>query len=242
VDALVQPCILELVGRNHAVPILVSELMFGDEFNFHQSLGKSIGCAASDEGWVLHSSGLRCPVGRVDNGQSRVGILSIPLVKFLQRSLRDLQISVLGVHVIGLQQQPYGNFVSSAIGKRISKDPVLRIRSPGEIMNVVGVVGDGLRSVAVLDFCRFQTGCAVNEVLRQGELDVVGSKVGEKLRIQMELVTVPGALPPDANFGEPLPTKDKVALVSGAGDDFWELVVESDAESDFSAGRNRLWK
>src|ERR1700752_1043762 len=51
-------------------------------------------------------------------------------------------------------------------------------------------------------------------------------------------MAIPGVLPPDADFGEPLADHEKVAKISGASHDSRKLVVERNLEFHISACRN----
>jgi len=51
------------------------------------------------------------------------------------------------------------------------------------------------------------------------------------------LMAVPGSVPPDANFGEPLTGEQEIPLPAGALQGLGKLIVESDFELDIAVGR-----
>src|SRR5215469_15675753 len=97
-------------------------------------------------------------------------------------------------------------------------------------MDVVTMVGEGLRSVGVLDFFHAHSACADNLVLGKRERHVVDTEVGEKLGGRVKLMAIPCSMPPDSHFGEPLPAQNKVALPAGAGLRLRKFVVELNFE------------
>ena len=78
-------------------------------------------------------------------------------------------------------------------------------------MNVVLVEMEGARPVGVVDRVLHGAGGAENESLGHGEPHVVHAVIGEELAEGMELMRVPGPLPPDADLGEPL--RDEMVVV-----------------------------
>ena len=77
-----------------------------------------------------------------------------------------------------------------------------------------------------------------------GHLDrhVVDAEVGEELRCVVILVSVPGSVPPDSDFGEPLAAENEIAFPSGARLGFGKLRLEGDLELNECAGGNGLGK
>src|ERR1019366_5328585 len=53
-------------------------------------------------------------------------------------------------------------------------------------------------------------------------------------------MTVPGSVPPHANFGKPLSAQQEVALPTCTRQSFRELIVEGDLELHVAIRRNRL--
>ena len=113
------------------------------------------------------------------------------------------------------------------------------IGGPGEVVDILGVEGDGLGAVAVVALTGLYASRADDVVLRQRDLHVIGAEVGEELGHGVELVAVPCSMPPDADFGKPLSGEQEGALVAGAGDDLGELGAELDSELHILAGRYR---
>ena len=78
VDAFVEPGVLELVGGDHAVPVLVAELVFGGDLG---DVGGVVpGGVGSEEGGVLHATHLGAGLG-VDDGDDLVGVGAVALVE-----------------------------------------------------------------------------------------------------------------------------------------------------------------
>jgi hypothetical protein len=76
--------------------------------------------------------------------------------------------------------------------------------------------------------------------LRHGELHVVYTEVREELRGVVILMTIPAAVPPDANLGEPLPAQHEVAFPSRARLRFRKLRLKRDLELNVRPGRDGL--
>ena len=78
VDAFVEPGVFELVGRDHAVPVLMAELVFGGLLG---DVGGVVpGGVTGEEGWVLHAADLGVGFG-VDDGDDLVGVGTVALVE-----------------------------------------------------------------------------------------------------------------------------------------------------------------
>ena len=86
VDALVEPGVFELVGGDHAVPVLVAELVLGGEFGGVGGLEPA--GVAGDEGGVLHAADLGAGFG-VDDGEDLVGVGAVALLELLHGALED---------------------------------------------------------------------------------------------------------------------------------------------------------
>ena len=115
-------------------------------------------------------------------------------------------------------------------------DLVARANGPGEIVDVVAVIGDGFCPIRIIDVADLHAAGADDLVLRYGELHVVDAEVGKKFCGRVILMTVPGSVPPHADLGEPLSTEQEIALPSGAGLGLRQLIVKCDFELDESAG------
>ncbi len=78
VDAFVEPRVFELVGGDHAVPVLMAELVFGGLLG---DVGGFVpGGVAGEEGGVLHAADLRAGFG-VDDGEDLVGVGAVAVVE-----------------------------------------------------------------------------------------------------------------------------------------------------------------
>src|SRR4051812_24509865 len=71
-------------------------------------------------------------------------------------------------------------------------------------------------------------------------VDIEGSEVGEEFRVGVELMAIPFAVPEDSDLGEPLSGQQEVALVTRTGNDFGELRMKCDLESDLLVRRERV--
>src|SRR5205814_7312358 len=93
INAFVHPRVLELIGRNNAVPELMAGFVDGDVFGilcvrWHQPLG-----TRGDERRVLHSVRIALPC-RIDDGEMSIWIRTEPLAVILERGARGLEMSI----------------------------------------------------------------------------------------------------------------------------------------------------
>ena len=93
--------------------------------------------------------------------------------------------------------------------------PVARAGRPGEVVDVVAVIGHGLGVVRII-FVGHHSAGANHFVLRNGQLHVVDAEVGEEFGCVVILVAIPCAVPPDADFRKPLAAKNEIALPARA--------------------------
>src|SRR5262249_39716214 len=93
-------------------------------------------------------------------------------------------------------------------------DFVTRADRPGEVVDVVAVIGNGLRSIRVINVADFDPAGTDDFVLWHCEFHVVDAEVGEELRSRVVLVAIPSAVPKHSDFREPLPTQQEVTLPS----------------------------
>src|SRR5208282_748661 len=77
-------------------------------------------------------------------------------------------------------------------------------------------------------------------VLRHRQLHVINTEVGEELRIEVKLVAIPGAVPPNSNLGKPLTAENKVAIPPGTRHSLGKLIVEFDLELHIPIGWDGL--
>ena len=83
-------------------------------------------------------------------------------------------------------------------------DLIARADGPGKIVDVVAVIGNGLRVVGVILLADLDSAGTDNLVLWDGQLHIVDAKVGEELGCGVVLVAVPRSVPPDPDLGKPL--------------------------------------
>src|SRR5271169_7035233 len=129
----------------------------------------------------------------------------------------------------------YGN-LAAAGGPGVFDDGEAGAGGPGKIVDVFGAVGERLCAVGIICAGNQITAGADDFILRDGDFYVEGAEVREKFCGGVELMAVPGVLPPDADFGEPLADHIKIVGVAGALDDFGEDVVEDDVKLHGRAG------
>ena len=98
---------------------------------------------------------------------------------------------------------------------------------------------DGLCAVLVVNAGNLDPACADDFILWNRQLHVESTEICKELCRRVELVTIPGALPPHPNLREPLCSHEEVALVTGARQYFAELVVELNSELNRFAGGYR---
>ena len=93
VDAFVEPGVFELVGGDHAVPVLVAELVFDGELG---DVGWVVPAGVGgEEGWVLHAAHLGAGFG-VDDGDDLVGVGTVALLEVREGLLRDVEVAWAG--------------------------------------------------------------------------------------------------------------------------------------------------
>ena len=93
VDAFVEPGVFKLVGGDHAVPVLMAELVLGGELG--EVGGLVPGGVAGEEGWVLHAADLGAGFG-VDDGDDLVGIGAVSLIELRHGFLDDVEVALSG--------------------------------------------------------------------------------------------------------------------------------------------------
>ena len=101
VDAFIEPGVFELVGRDHAVPVLMAELVHGGELG---EVGRVVPRGVtSDEGGVFHAADLGAGFG-VDDGDYLVGIRTVEVVEVGHGSLDDVKVASAGLGVDGQRE------------------------------------------------------------------------------------------------------------------------------------------
>ena len=105
-------------------------------------------------------------------------------------------------------------------------------------MNVFGVDRERLRAVGIIRRSEEIAACAYDFVLRKRDIHVERAEIGKEFRGVVELMAIPRAFPPHANFRKPLADHVKIAQVSSSRDNFGHLVAEGDLEFHFRACRD----
>src|SRR5208283_3643415 len=103
-----------------------------------------------------------------------------------------------------------------------------------------GVVANAFGAIGIVDVAHFHPRGADGLKLRDGDFHVIDAEIGEKFGGAVKLMTVPGSMPPDADFWEPLTGEQEIALPSGTLQGLRELIVKSNFELDVAIGRNGL--
>ena len=137
---------------------------------------------------------------------------------------------------------PRINFVGTltAQGLRLDIDGGVRVVKEGALHKFVNVYrnDDDIRYLDALE--KLLGRCHDDESLGHFHRDVIDAEVGKKLCRVVILMAVPGPVPPDSDFGEPLAAENEIALPSGARLRFGKLGLEGDLELNERAGGNRL--
>jgi hypothetical protein len=102
-------------------------------------------------------------------------------------------------------------------------------------VDVFGMEGDGFGAVGIVRARNEIAARADDFVLRQREFHIEGAEIGEEFGVGVELVAIPGVLPPHADFWKPLADHDEVAFVAGAMEDFGKLIVKGNVKLHGSA-------
>jgi len=196
------------------------------------------GCARGDEGGIFHASGGGVGLG-IDYGQCFIRIRPVPFLEVVESLARDAFVPLDLVPVRGLHQE--AEFNGAHLGLIVSfLDLEARAGRPGEIVNVIAVIGHRLRSVGVRHIADLNAACANDFILRDCQLHVIDAEIGEELRRVVVLVAIPGAVPPYADLRKPLAAEHEIALPSGARLGFGEFRLEGDLELNESASGNGL--
>ena len=218
VDPFVEPRLLELVGPDHPVPVLVPEFVDRDVLDDTDSVQRpaqeDLRRVAGDERRILHPSRAEAVLRRIHDGQGLVGIGAEPEPVEGEPDLRRADVPVERPRVVRLEQEPHGDGSQGepALGKpelpggqrgpsgrnvggRIEPefmDLESRIGGPGEIMDVVGDVPID-RPAARLRFGDALARGAHDEGGRHRQGHVVVSVVGVELGVGVEGVAVPSS-------------------------------------------------
>ena len=194
--------------------------------------------AAGDEGRILHASSFVGAVRRIDHRELRVGIRPIPFVEALHAALGHVQVALPRTLVAVVGEQPNLDRTDAAV-ELIFHDFEVGIGGPGKVVDIFGVEGDGLGTIAVVGVAGLHARGADHVILRQRDLHVIGAEVGEELGHGVELMAIPSAVPPHADLGKPLSGEQEGALVAGARNHLRKGRLELDLELHILAGRDR---
>ena len=107
-------------------------------------------------------------------------------------------------------------------------------------MNIFAAKAERLGVIGVVLLARLDAAGADDITLGKPEVDVVSAEVGKELGVIVILMTVPRAVPKDADLGKPLGPHDEISLISGSGSGEWELVVKGDVEANHLLRRQRF--
>ena len=103
VEALVEPGLLELVGREEAVEVLVAGLVDRDALGALDARRRAPGGAARDQRRVLHPAGAAGAPGRVHDGQRGVGVGAEHAPVARERRLGRAEVTLGLARVLGLE-------------------------------------------------------------------------------------------------------------------------------------------
>src|SRR6516225_8969286 len=151
------------------------------------------------------------------------------MVEAVQRSLERFEIPSSLPPMLRRHEQVNLDCAGAA-APGILDDPEVRVSRPGEVVDILAVVSDRLSAVGVAEARHFVPARSQHVVLWHRQFHVISPEVGEELGGGMELVAVPGAMPPHPDLGEPLSDHEEIAFVTSASEHFRKLVVEGDLE------------
>ncbi len=219
----------------------MAKLVFGNNFRRQYAFRHVRRRSQRNQRGIFHAAGVAAAVRWVNHGDAVVWIRAIPLLEKAQRAFLRVNVSLSRRHVSGRHQQV--NFYGAlAAGPGIFEDREAGASGPGKIVNVCGMIGEHFRAVGIICAGNEVTAGADDFVLRNGDLHVEGAEVREKFGVGVKLMAVPGVLPPDADFGEPLADHIEIVGVAGALDDLGKHIVKGDVELHGGAGRDWFWQ
>ncbi len=211
VDALVEPGLLDLVVREHALEPVVADLVHRDVLGqanagpceHRVALGR-------DQRRILHAAGARRGVDRwIDDAHDRPRIRVEPRAHALERPDRGLEVAVREVLLLAA-------VVHADLDRRAVLELGLaghhvhvRVGHPREVVHVLRAIREAARAARRFFRVDEHAGRGDDVGRGHGERDVVRAEVGEELAVGVERLALPvlGARRSDAhaNLGEPLP-------------------------------------
>jgi hypothetical protein len=240
VQALVEPGLGGLVGGEHALEVLVAELVDGGEdaakalFEAEEGdpRGRVEDVGGGEEGRVFHALGALGGVGRVDDGDRGPGVGAEAGLHALEGGDEGLEVAGGVGEAIGLEEltDPYvlphgGGLDEGGVG------------GPGEVVDHLGAVVEALAAVGGRIGGDEDAAGADDHRLGDVEVDVVVAEVGVELGVEGEDVGTPDAVGlQNADLGEPLAEDVELVGVAGAGEDLGELGEEVELDDDALAG------
>ena len=206
---------LEFVGRDDAVPKLVTGFVDRDAFGFGHAPRREPARACGEERRVFHAAGAALP-GRIDDGDVLVRVRPEPLAVVAERRSRRIEMTVGLPHVLRLQQQPHRYWWQTRVPETLEPLDIVRARRPGEVVDVVRIVVMRRRAVALVARGRaFCPSRADNPAVRHRQPDVVDAEIGEELGRGVKLMAVPAGVLEDADLRKPL--REEVEVADDAG-------------------------
>ncbi len=225
-----------------------------------------------DERRVLHAARTARARRRIHDREGLVGVPPVPQAVVLQPGLRRVDVTLRLGPVVRLQKhrdldvgelhlvERAAEQLRDALvlgrrdvlrgRKRRLDDDVVRVRRPGEVVDVGLLVSVGRRPVAVRALAGAHPGRADDVAAGRRDLDRVAAVVGVELGGGVELVAVPtarlaaahaGGLV-DAELREPLAHEIEIVLVARPRKHLRQLRREGDLQRDRPAGRHGLGK
>ena len=139
IEALVHPRVLELVGRDDAVPELVAGFVHRDALRLRHRPRRQPSRARGEEHRILHAAGAALP-GGIDHGDVPVGIRTEPLAVVAERGARRVEVPLRLADVLGLEQQAHRHVRQPFVGEPLDALHVVGARRPGEIVDVLRII------------------------------------------------------------------------------------------------------
>ncbi len=216
----------------------MAEFVFENDFNQLKTIGHKPTALAGNERGVFHAASRGVRLG-IDDGEGFVGIRAVPFFKMVEGFPDDafVALGLAPVRRLHQETQLYGTHLRLVHAFAHLK---ARAGGPGEIVDVVAVIGERFCAIGIVRAGDFHTARANHLISRGSELHVVDTEVREEFGGGVILMAIPGSAPPHADFRKPLAAEHEVALPSRAGLRLRHLVVEDDLELHEGACGNGL--
>ena len=137
----------------------------------------------------------------IDHSQRLIRIGPVPFFEVIEGLAGDALVAIDLVPVCRLHQKTQLDGAHLRLIRTLF-DLEARADSPGKIVDVIAVIGDGLCAIRIIDVADLHTAGADDLILRHRELHVVDAEVGEEFCGRVILVAVPRAVPPHADLRE----------------------------------------